>query len=209
VQVSGGYMVAIEGIDAVGKKTQTSHLNEWLRKNGARTAVMAFPDYHTAIGKEIKAFLAGRREYPLRLQHMLFAANRWEKSSEINSHLRENALVIVNRYTGSNLAYGIAHGLDADWLWNLEMGLPRADLVIVLDAHPKAVAPRRPENSKDKNETDAWLQQRAQEVYRSLAAERGWNLIDAERPEDQVAREVLETLKQALKKRARRTKARL
>ena len=46
-------------------------------------------------------------------------------------------MIIVNRYTESNLAYGIANGLASGWLAGLEKGLPAANLVMVLDASRK------------------------------------------------------------------------
>ena len=93
---SRGYIIGIEGIDAVGKHTHGLLLSSWLRRNGMKTVSMSFPDYHTPIGKEISAFLSRERNYPIELQHLLFAANRWEKSEEIKSHLRSGKVVIIN-----------------------------------------------------------------------------------------------------------------
>ena len=83
-------------------------------EEASTTTRMSFPDYDTPIGKEIKSFLSGRRAYPTELQHLLFAANRWEKLEDIKSCLRAGEAIVVNRYTESNLAYGRANGLDID-----------------------------------------------------------------------------------------------
>jgi len=197
-------LVAIEGIDAVGKNTHSLLLVKWLRRKGVKTTHMSFPDYETPIGKEIKSFLSGRTTYPTELQHLLFAANRWEKYDEIKSSLRAGGVIIVNRYTGSNLAYGKANGLDADWLANLEKGMPRADLVIVLDAPPRVLISRRPGSSKDAYERSSALQGKAQKAYRELARRHGWKLIDADRPVRNVQAAVLKTVRGALE-RDRRT----
>jgi dTMP kinase len=159
---------------------------------------MSFPDYDTPIGKEIKSFLSARRSYPTELQHLLFAANRWEKSDEIKSSLQAGQTIIVNRYTESNLAYGRANGLGIDWLANLEKGLPRADLVIVLDASPRSLSSRRPGSSKDSYERSSALQAKAQKAYRELARERGWKLIDADGPVGDVQAAVVTAVKEAL-----------
>src|SRR5947209_6989122 len=82
-----GWLIGIEGIDAAGKRTQSLLLSSWLRDRQLNCKVMSFPDYSTPMGKEIRAFLIGKRNYPNALKHILFAANRWEKISEI-----ENAL---------------------------------------------------------------------------------------------------------------------
>ena len=200
MRIPGGYIVAIEGIDAVGKNTHSLLLSAWLRRRGVKTVQMSFPDYDTPIGKEIKSFLSGRRSYPTELQHLLFAANRWEKSDEIKSGLRAGKTIIVNRYTESNLAYGRANGLDVTWLINLEKGLPRADLVIVLDASPHSLTSRRPGRSKDAYERSSALQSKAQKAYRELAREGGWKLIDADGSVGDVQAAVLEMVRKALKK---------
>jgi dTMP kinase len=200
LKISGGYIVAIEGIDAVGKNTHSLLLSEWLRKNGVKTAHMSFPDYDTPIGKAIKSFLSGGRTYPTELQHLLFAANRWEKLEEIKSRLRAGETIIVNRYTGSNLAYGRANGLDVAWLAGLENGLPAADLVIVLDASPRSLSSRRPGTSKDVYEKSSVLQTRAQKAYRELARKQGWSLLDADGPVTDVQAAVVTTVREALKR---------
>jgi len=200
LEVPHGYIIGIEGIDAVGKSTQSRLLVDWLRRRGAKPIMMSFPDYQTPIGKEIKSFLAGRREYPAELQHLLFAANRWEKSEEIKSHLRENEIMVVNRYTESNLAYGVANGLDVDWLSNLEKGMPKADLVVVLDARPGYLSSRRPDDAKDTNEKNSALQTGAQRAYRDLAHKRGWELIDAGGSVREVEAALIKAAREALAK---------
>jgi len=200
MKIPGGYIVAIEGIDAVGKNTHSLLLFKWLSRKGVEAAHMSFPDYGTPIGKEIKSFLSGRRAYPVELQHLLFAANRWERLDDIKSGLRAGETIIVNRYTESNLAYGRADGLDTVWLAGLEKGLPKADLVIVLDASPRTVRSRRPASDKDVYEKSSALQGKAQKAYRQLAREHGWNLVDADGPIGDVQASVVEILRDALQR---------
>lgn len=173
-----GVLVGIEGIDAAGKRTQTSLLAEWLRAKGLTVATISFPDYSTSIGREIRDFLHGRKTYPAEVRHMLFAANRWESKAKVEALLRSSDISIVNRYTESNLAYGIANGLSLDWLSNLEVGLPKTDAVLVLDAPPSALFNRRA-SAKDRYEMNAKIQEDAREAYKELAPKFGWKLIDA------------------------------
>lgn len=200
MKTSHGYIIAVEGIDAVGKNTQSLLLCKRLSKKGVNVALMSFPDYHTPIGREIKSFLSRGTAYPAELQHLLFAANRWEKLDEIRSHLRRGRVLVINRYTESNLAYGIADGLDADWLANLEKGLPAANLVVVLDAPVRTAASRRPGSGKDAYEKSSALQSRAKKAYRGLARERGWRLVDASRSVKDVQAAVVKTVKETLER---------
>jgi len=175
---SKGVLIGIEGIDAVGKRTQTSILSSWLRSKGYTINAISFPDYGTTLGGEIKRFLLGGRTYPAEVRHMLFAANRWEKKDELELMLSKPGLVIVNRYSESNLAYGVANGLKLEWLVNLETGLPKPDAVIVLDAPPSALRSRRG-IGMDKYEQNVGLQERTREAYLRLAGDFGWKVIDA------------------------------
>jgi len=82
-------IIAIEGLDQAGKKTQTEMLVKALRRSKIKTAVFSFPDYSTTIGKEIKRYLSGKRKFPPEIIHYLYAANRHEKLDEIKNLLQK------------------------------------------------------------------------------------------------------------------------
>lgn len=173
-----GILVGIEGIDAVGKRTQTSLLLEWLRSKSISTSTISFPDYGTAIGREIRRFFDGEKNYSPEVRSLLFAANRWERKANLEAMLTRSDAVVVNRYSASNLAYGSSIGLKVDWLLGLETGLPKADLVVVMDAPSSALYRRRGTN-KDRYERDGGLQERARKAYLALSGRFGWKVIDA------------------------------
>jgi dTMP kinase len=138
---------------------------------------MSFPDYETPIGRQIEGFLSGRLDLPPQVRHLLFAANRWEKASLIRRMESEGKVVIVNRYTESNIAYGVANGLPVDWLVGLEAGMPKTNLVVVLDAPTTTLVSRRP--GKDSYEKDNDLQRRTRRIYKELAPKFGWKVVEA------------------------------
>lgn len=191
-----GIFVAIEGIDAAGKKTQTSLLNSWLRSRGLSTRTLSFPVYETTIGREIRKFLEGAVSYPPEVRAMLYAANRWETKGELDSILSKTDATIVNRYVGSNLAYGVSSGLGLEWLLNLEAGLPEPDVVVVLDAPPANLAPRR--GGKDSYERNASLQAKARSVYLELAGKFGWTVVDADRDIGEISEAIKSVVSRAL-----------
>lgn len=202
----GGRIIGIEGIDAVGKCTQSQLLETWFKDKGLETVVLSFPNCETPIGKEIQAFLSGQRDFP-ELRHILFAANRWEKVSEIEEQLKANKTLIVNRYFQSNIVHGLADGLDVNWLITLEEGIPKADFVLVLDAPPIRLASRRP-GRKDAYERSSGLQTRARKIYRNLASRFGWVVIDAGEDINTVHEKITEVVKtqidQGWRERSRR-----
>ncbi len=195
-----GVFIAIEGIDAVGKKTQTYILKSWLTSRGLSTRTFSFPAYDTVIGREIRKFLAGTVSYPPQARAMLYAANRWEKVAELERILSTNDAMIVNRYTGSNLAYGMSSGLELEWLVSLEAGLPEPDLTLVLDAPPIKLVPRRGER-KDSYERNLDLQEKARSSYLALAKKFGWSVVSAEGGVDETGRVVKSAVAKALVRR--------
>ncbi len=188
-----GFLLVIEGIDAVGKKTQSQLLVSRFKQKHLKTKLFSFPDYATPIGKEIRAFLTGTRNYPPELIHILFAANRWEKHAELRNMLGEGSNVIVNRYTESNLVYGKANGLSLEWLANLEKGMPKSDLVIVLDAPPVLLASRRSVN-KDVYESNLRLQETVRSIYRELARKFRWAIVNSTENVETVHKRVLKVV---------------
>jgi len=199
---SRGLLVGIEGIDAAGKRTQSSLLEAWLHSKKITVDLISFPEYSTTIGGEIRGFLLGTKSYPPQVRHMLFAANRWERRRAIEDRLERREVVIVNRYSESNLAYGVANGLELDWLVNLEAGLPKTDLVLVLDAPPSTFYNRR-STKKDRYESDAGLQERARKAYVELGERFGWVTINAANGIQETSRLVTEAVSRLLTSKGR------
>ena len=154
-----GKIIVFEGIDKAGKTTQAKLLE---KKLGSKCVRIDFPDYSTPIGKEIRQFLDGKRNYPDEVKMMLLSANRWEKKGEIEKMVSKGTTVIMNRYYQSNLVYGISKGLKLDWLLSLDKGLPKADLVIVIDIKPKTLVSRS-KNVVDTFEKDLELNKAGKE----------------------------------------------
>ena len=183
-------IIVIEGGDQAGKKTQSELLVKALKKRKLKTKLFSFPDYSTTIGKEIERYLHGKRKFSPQVIHCLLAANRWEKVNEIKNAISKNSILIMNRYYQSNLIYGLLNGLRAEWLENLDAGLPKADLVIVLDVNPKESF-RRKKSNRDKFEKNKEFSQKVSRTYREIAKKKHWKLVDASRSKEEVHKSIL------------------
>jgi len=199
---ASGFFISLEGIDAVGKRTQSLNLKSWLSSRGLSVRMVSFPDYSTIIGREIRRFLDGARSYPPEVRAMLFAANRWERKAELEGVLAKTDAVIVDRYTASNLAYGLSNGLSLEWLVGLEAGLPTPDLVLLFDAPAAALATRRGFN-KDTYEKNLDFQERTRKEYLILAEKFGWKVIDATQGKEETSRAVVTVVSKAFAERGR------
>ena len=194
-----GKIIVMEGTDKAGKGTQSRLLMAALKLSGKICAIMDFPDYSTPIGVEIRAFLQGKRDYPNELKHLLLSANRWEKKNEIESMINNGTIIIMNRYYQSNLVYGISHGLNISWLINLDKGLPKEDIVIVLEVSPKSSSQRMVNEQEDIFENDQELLAEVHKNYRKLAKQFKWKIIDGEKSKEHVHQEVMNIVRKTLK----------
>lgn len=175
-----GKLIVVDGLDQSGKRTQTQMLARKIRVFGYRVSIWNFPDYATPLGRQLKAYLTGRKHFDFHAVHLLYAANKWERADSIAREIDLGHVAIVNRYTPSNLAYGVAHGLSLDWLEPLERDLPRADLVLILNVSPKASFKRK-RQLRDVHEGDLSYLGKVRNVYLRLAKKYRWKVIDGER----------------------------
>ncbi len=190
-----GYLIVIEGIDQSGKKTQSLLLEDRMRKEGWDVTAISFPDYSTPLGNEIRKFLAAEKSTsPLQVLHMLLAANRWERANELSSWLNGGKIVIANRYSPSNLAYGMSRGFDQDWLLTLESGLPVADLVIILDIDP-TTSTNRKNRDRDLNERDIELLTKVCRSYREMTELNSWFLINGDETVERIHEDIWAVIK--------------
>jgi len=191
-------IIAVEGGDQAGKKTQTMMLAKALRSQKIKTAVFNFPDYRTTIGKEINSYLRGKRKFSPEIIHYLYALNRWEKLDEIKKSAAKNSILIMNRYYHSNLVYGMANGLDKKWLQNLDAELPRTDLVILLDISQNESFSRK-KSKRDRFEKNKEFSKKISLIYRKLAKTYRWKIVDASGTKDAVHKKILKTIFQKIR----------
>ena len=183
-------IIVFEGGDQAGKKTQSALLEKKLKAAKIKTALFSFPDYSTPIGKEINKYLHGKRKFPPQVIHCLLAANRWEKLDEIKKAQQKNSIVIMNRYRESNLVYGLANGLKLDWLENLDYGLPKSDLVIVLDV-PQIESFSRKRSNRDRFEKNKDFSNKISRTYRKMAVKKKWKIVDATKSKREVHEDIM------------------
>jgi dTMP kinase len=186
-----GYLIAFEGLDQSGKQTQAEALHDHLSDAGRQVRLLSFPDYATPMGSEIFRALHGEREYAPDVMQLLYVTNRYEKREQIEAWLREGSFILCDRYLASSVAYGEAQGLDPVWLQEIQRFLPAPALTVLLDIAPETAVRRKAAN-RDRYERDLALLSRVRASYRRQAAAGSWLLLDGERQQDDVAKDVIE-----------------
>jgi dTMP kinase len=183
-----GLLIAFEGLDQSGKQTQAEMLRDRLTAAGRRVHLLSFPDYGTPIGHEIHLALHGSRDYGADVMQLLYVANRYEWKRRILDERERGTILVCDRYLASSVAYGEAHGLDGEWLTQMQRFLPQPDITFLLDIAPD-VSARRKTADRDKYERDLALLGRVRASY-LRQAETGWVRLDADRDRSAVAMDV-------------------
>ncbi len=193
-------IVCLEGPDACGKGTQAQLLTQRLNAR-----LWKFPNKETLTGKLIYAHLEGKWfSQPSKLGQWstdngpvldavvfqaLQLANRMEVATEI-FQAASKGNVVFDRYWPSGYAYGIADGLDGEYLINLHRWLPQPDLYLLLDIDPGDSVRRRPER-RDRYESQEGLMEAVLKNYHELwarhANEPRWAVINARGTVDETA----------------------
>lgn len=140
-----------------------------LEKDDCLVATVSFPRYTTPIGILLKQYFMGDIELRKEAVHMLLEADRADFCKTIVAYEKAGFdYLIFDRFTLSNLAFGVANGLDGTWLRDLQYYVPQPDLTLVMDVSAETSYKRRSQG-RDKFEMDLALQNRTRKVYKSLA----------------------------------------
>lgn len=192
-----GQIIVLEGIDKAGKGTQCKILENNIKKAGFNCKILDFPDYSTPIGKEIRLFLDGRRSFSREVQHMLLSVNRWEKKEEIEQLLQSETIIIMDRYYQSNIVYGLSNGLDINWLINLDKGLPKENIVIILEIHPQT-SYKRVIHNRDLFEKNLEFLSNVKQNYQKLSQIYNWKIVNGEETEEKIHLKISSLVKEKL-----------
>lgn len=140
-------IIAIEGIDAAGKHTQSTLLKTKAEEAGLSAVILSFPRYgETHFAQSIAQYLNGEfgdlEFVDPHLPALLYAGDRFESFDLITQFSQSYDLLIIDRYVSSNVAYQSAR-IKQDcretfiqWLATIEYtiyGLPKANLTVYLD----------------------------------------------------------------------------
>src|SRR5450759_367879 len=188
-------LFVIEGVDGAGKSTQIKLLKDYFLKKGYSCEYLHFPRTDAPyFGELIARFLRGEfgslNEVDPYIVAMIYAGDRKDASDMISKWLKEGKIVLLDRYTYSNIAYQCAKLPDISaqdslmrWILSLEFehfAIPRPDLNIFLDV-PFAFTEKKLLNnrtgndrsylngSRDIHEESLVFQKKVRDIYLKVA----------------------------------------
>ncbi len=214
-----GKLIALEGIDGSGKRTQVDLLEKALVANGHAVYSTGFPQYDSWFGKMVGQFLNGDfgalETVDPHFSALLYAGDRFEAKFRLDTALNQGKIVLADRYIGSNLAHQVARARAEDrpafvsWIEHLEYNiynLPRETLVLYLRVPPRQaqeLVARKSARSytkvkKDLQEASLGHLEDAAAMYDQLARRPNWATIScfdekrrAMRPQKEIGAEIL------------------
>jgi len=191
-----GFLIVVEGIDGAGKTTHARRLVRWLRERGIK-AHYTFEPTRGAIGRILEE-MASKRRVDVRVEALLFAADRIDHLNRIIKPLLEMGYVVVSdRYVHSSIAYQSITVGDQRWVEELNRFAEKPDLVILLDVDPE-IGLRRIKGRRARFERIEILK-RVRRKYLELAEREGFKIIDANRRVKEVFEEVKDLVKEFLR----------
>ena len=203
-----GLFISFEGGDGVGKTTQIRILADLLTAADVDHVLTREPG-GTELGIEIRRLLLHGGHVAPRAEALLYAADRAHHiATRVRPALERGAVVLADRYLDSSVAYqGAARSLGPQEvrdlsLWATEGLLP--DLTVLLDGDPD-LAERRTtgRGAKDRleQEGDAFRVALREQFLTLVQTEpERFVVVDADRPVDQVADDVIEAVVAAVRR---------
>jgi dTMP kinase len=194
-----GKLIAIEGIDGSGKRTQIEMLAAALAARGIDCERVSFPHYEGFFGRMVAQFLNGEfgslDAVDPHFSALLYAGDRLEMKPQIETALEQGKIVLADRYIGSNLAHQGSRvpqrhrGEFLKWLKKLEYEiyeLPKEDLVIYLRVPAKLAqslvskkaARKYTKRRRDLQEANLAHLEAASQVYDELSRQPNWMRIE-------------------------------
>jgi dTMP kinase len=179
-------LIIFDGLDAAGKCTQSKMLHDRFEHGGRSAFIFSFPRYETIVGRAILRLLKNETtlaegglphaaDEALVLQ-ALFLSDKCDAAVDIEAHLGLGRIVICDRWWQSALAFGVADGLDENWVHRIHVGLPTPYLNIFIDVPPEEALKRRPE-ARDRYERDREKQIKVRENYERLWTNAGGDYV--------------------------------
>lgn len=195
-------LLVIEGTDGSGKETQSNKLVEYLKSINLKVKSYSFPIYSSSTGKIIGGPYLGKKEIgesyfeetsacvdPL-VSSLYYAADRrYNFLKDIESELYKNDIIILDRYTMSNMGHQAGKAKSVKernkilrFIDILEFDLcelPRPDKVIFLHMPFEATKElRKSRVAGDGNENSENHLRHAEKTYLDVAKLYGWHYIN-------------------------------
>ena len=193
-----GKIIVIEGVNDSGKETQSKLLAKTLKEEGYKVVEFSFPMYKSPTGKIFKNCVLGKdgngyfeegyENLDPYVVCLYTAADRKYHKEKIERYLKNDYIVILNRYTSSNMAHQGSRYSDSEerfymyqWIDKLEywlLKLPKPDCTILLKVPAKYLNQLSEKQVAFNFQEDIFDQDSVLKAYIELSELYNWDGID-------------------------------
>jgi len=196
-----GKLVVVEGPDKVGRSTHIAELKRWLENRGSAVIETGFTRSALA-GKGIKQAKQGHTLGSVTL--FLYYATDFADivEGQIIPGLRSGYIILADRYIYSAIARAVVRGADPQWIREVYGFAPVPDAVVYLNIGVNGLIERTINSCTGFNYWESGMdlrlgndmfdsfkeyQSRVLNQFEGMTNEYGFQVIDADRPADEVA----------------------
>lgn len=174
-----GKFITFYGINNIGKSTHAKRLVTRLNEEGVKTKYIKYPIYNLEpTGPFLNNVLRsgdGQKITEDELQ-LWFVMNRYQFQDELKKMLSEGYVVVAEDYVGTGIAWGMAKGLDQEWLEGVNKFLHKEDFSLLFEGERDISAMEIGHVHEENQE----LIDRCAETHSHLADQYGWKRIQVQ-----------------------------
>lgn len=190
-----GRFIVIYGSNNLGKSKQLDLMEQRYREMRLPYTRIKYPIYDSTTGEMINKVLrpdenGNKLEMSEDDFQALYAENRKQYEPTLKT-LLEQGDVIAEDYVGTGLAWGITKGVVRSYLDEVNGGLMKPDIEIMLDGYRFGGGIERRHRHEDVN-PEVW--ERSREVHLGLAQEFGWRVVNANESAEKVHADIMRIL---------------
>ena len=194
-----GKLIAVYGINGIGKTTQVELLVAFLHTQNIRASRVKYPVYDLEPeGPFLYQYLRDvtfREAHPQSTEELQekYAENRRRYEPELQQRLVSGEWIVAEDYVGTGIAWGLTWGADFEYLESINRDLLMPDLSVLMQGNRFRTAIEQ----GHRNETDDERIQICTSFHHLLADRYDWQRVNANQSVESVAsslRAVVETI---------------
>ncbi len=195
-----GKLIAIYGINGIGKTVQTEKLVEFLIRQGKKASRLKYPIYDLKPeGPFIYQYL---REPQFRAQNELttdelqkkYALNRKRYEKKLKDRLRKGEWIVAEDYIGTGIAWGLTWGGNLEYLEKINDKLLKEDLAILMHGERFSTAIEK----DHRNEMEPERLKICKNFHVLLAGRYAWKIVSANQSVEKVHQKIIRIVKKII-----------
>ena len=195
-----GKLIALYGINGIGKTTQAELLVRFLRSQGKIASVLKYPVYDLEPeGPFIDKYLRDiefQKNNPRTSDDLqqLYADNRTRYEPMLEQRLNDGEWIVAEDYIGTGIAWGLVWGSDLEYLERINKDARVADISILMDGNRFETAIEK----GHRNEMDVDRIMLCKNAHLFLADRYAWHVVSAQQSIESVHRDIVAFIEKML-----------